>query len=128
MRTLKNKLSLNFMRSKFRRFPSNLNPTSSPSSKSPKLLTPQGSSRLGNMAKYFSHFWAFHFQFKKNEKIALRYRVLNLFSKFDGNRLKTVEVMGVNVGRLIFYDIPLILNIDKVFFPFFRLFISNFKK
>ena len=30
-------------------------------------------------------------------KVALRYRVMNVLTKFGGNRMKTVEVMGVIV-------------------------------
>ena len=40
--------------------------------------------------------------FKKMRKTASRYRVVNLLSKFGGNRMNTVVVLGVNAHRINF--------------------------
>ena len=46
---------------------------------------------------FFAIFWLLILIFGKMRKTALRYRVMNVLTKFGGNRMKTVEVMGVIV-------------------------------
>ena len=52
---------------------------------------------------FFAIFGRSNLNFEKMRKNALRYRVVNVLSKFGGNRIKTGGVMGVNVmvGRTV---------------------------